>query len=389
MEKQINTTLKTKLPILVAVLLLIPIYILPIWWVSLTAPNYPKEAFPDGVKIHFHMDGVFNGCEVIEKAEKQVESLDCVYEMDTINHYVGMYPIAAGGPIEIFLSIFLLTIVGIMLLGYLIDHSKKRMIFLSVGFALITLWLSMTLYAPNGIRFLNASYLSGRVAALGHESDDFDEEMTAAESLIASLKSSLEKSGVEVDEKEAKYESQKEKDIAYLKDAFHSNQKSLGFQEEWKGQGLQLLRWHYRTSLARYFNDPVKIEPMINAITKSTHLAFAIVIGLMGILLIGARKTNGLFHYGLAALPITLPGIFVLIYSIWLGWYGHNMNDMGAFTLKPFMPTVFGQGKVAQFTTNSYPHIGFFVMLLFSVLLIYALLAKRNHNHEIAKQNTQ
>ncbi len=53
------------------------------------------------------------------------------------------------------------------------------------------------------------------------------------------------------------------------------------------------------------------------------------------------------------------------------------MNEMGAFTLKAFMPTVFGQGKVAQFTTNSYPAYGFWLMVLFSALLLAAFLLRR------------
>ena len=52
-----------------ALALLVAIYFVPVWWVSLTAPNYPPEAFPDGVRIHFHMNGVFNGCQKVEKAE--------------------------------------------------------------------------------------------------------------------------------------------------------------------------------------------------------------------------------------------------------------------------------------------------------------------------------
>jgi len=36
------------------------------------------------------------------------------------------------------------------------------------------------------------------------------------------------------------------------------------------------------------------------------------------------------------------------------------------------MPTVFGDGKVAQFTTHSYPYTGFGLMLAFSVMLIIA-----------------
>jgi hypothetical protein len=36
------------------------------------------------------------------------------------------------------------------------------------------------------------------------------------------------------------------------------------------------------------------------------------------------------------------------------------------------MPTVFGDGKVAQFTTHSYPSTGFGLMVLFAALLIVA-----------------
>ncbi len=46
---------------LVALIALIVAYFSPIWWVSLTAPNYPKDAFPDGIRIHFHFDAVYNG----------------------------------------------------------------------------------------------------------------------------------------------------------------------------------------------------------------------------------------------------------------------------------------------------------------------------------------
>ena len=59
--------------ILASIGLLIAIYFSPVWWVSLTAPNYPEEAFPDGVRIHFHMNGVFNGCKKVEKAEIQAK----------------------------------------------------------------------------------------------------------------------------------------------------------------------------------------------------------------------------------------------------------------------------------------------------------------------------
>ncbi len=385
MSLEIKSYYKTKLPVILAILLLIPIYILPIWWVSLTAPNYPQESFPDGVKIHFHAHGVFNGCETMANEEIEELTLDCVHEMDTINHYVGMYPIAAGGPIEILISIFLLSMLGVMLLSYLVDDTKKRTATLAAGFTLIAIWFSVVLYAPNGLKYHHKNFLAGRVVALGEDSESFDEEMSAAEALIASMKASLAESGVVVEDEKDEPKSQKEKDIAFLKDAFEANQNSLGIQEEWNGSGIQLLGWHYRTSLARWFNDPEINNPMVNNMVRAASILFWVIVITMFGFVYGSRKSNGLINKLLILIPISLPALFVIIYAAWLNWYGHNMNSMGAFTLKPFMPTVFGQGKVAQFTTNSYPHIGFFLMLLSSALLIFAFLSKRNQ--QIAKDS--
>lgn len=384
MSAQLISFLKIKLPVLLAAVLLIPIYSLPVWWVSLTAPNYPVESFPDGVKIHFHMTGVFNGCQEVDNPEiTEHEALDCVHEMDTINHYVGMFPIASGAPIELSLSFFLLIVLGILLLSSIVDDPKKRMIAMSVGFSIVTVWLILALYLPNGLKFHSAEYISGRITALGQDGADTDVQLSAGEALIASLKASLATSGVEVDEAEEDVpKGQKEKDIAFLKDAFESSQKRLAINEDWEGTGAQLLGWHYRASLAKYFNSPEVINPKVKTMTMALNVVFGLIIIIMIFFIFGARKTDGWIYKLLLLIPASIPALFVLIYSIWLGWYGHRMSDMGAFTLKPFMPTVFGQGKVAQFTTNSYPHIGFFLMMLVSALLVYSLLARRNDQTE-------
>jgi hypothetical protein len=74
---------------------------------------------------------------------------------------------------------------------------------------------------------------------------------------------------------------------------------------------------------------------------------------------------------------MALPLFFLIDYSAWLWWYGHTLNDMGAFSVKPFMPTVFGDGKVAQFATHSYPDKGFGLMMLLFVVLAFAALIRR------------
>ena len=169
---------------------------LPIWAVSLEAPNYPKEAFPDGIPVFFHFDG-YSGE---------------VHEMNTINHYVGMDPMWVGGHLERAIGIY----------------------------ALLLLTLLYILF------------------------------------------------------------------IAY---------------------------------------------------------------------------NNKIFTYAML-IPVSLPILFLADYSYWLYWFGHNLHDWGAFKIKPFMPTVFGDGKIAQFTTHSYPTIGFYMIIAISLLSLLAFFAKEKAMRE-------
>jgi len=171
---------------------------LPIWAVSLEAPNYPKEAFPQGIPVFFHFDG-YSGE---------------VHEMNTINHYVGMDPMWIGG------------------------HFER-----AIGpYALLLLTLLYILF------------------------------------------------------------------IAY---------------------------------------------------------------------------NNKIFTYAML-IPTSLPILFLADYSYWLYWFGHNLHDWGAFKIKPFMPTVFGDGKIAQFTTHSYPTIGFYMLVAISLLSLLAFFAKQKAMKESA-----
>ncbi|MGP1450468.1 MAG: cytochrome C [Wolinella sp.] len=166
---------------------------LPVWSVSLEAPNYPKAAFPNGIPVYFHVDG-YSGD---------------VHEMNTINHYIGMYPMEHGGNLERAIVPYYLLLATLMMLGFL--------------------------------------YYDG------------------------------------------------------------------------KGNSLLMI------------------------------------------------------------LPTIAPVLFIGVFAGWLYWYGHNMQEWGAFKIKPFMPTVFGDGKVAQFTTHSYPAVGFWVMIAMSVLSILAIFSKRQY----------
>ncbi|MDR1284755.1 MAG: cytochrome C [Campylobacteraceae bacterium] len=168
----------------------------PVWSVSLEAPNYPKDAFPDGIPVLFHFDG-FSGE---------------VHEMNTINHYIGMYPMERGARLEMSLMPYIFLSVTLLMIVYLYWNSRKS-------------WFLMIF-------------------------------------------------------------------------------------------------------------------------------------------------------------PVLLPVGFLVDFAGWLYWFGHNMQEWGAFKIKPFMPTVFGDGKVAQFTTHSYPTAWFYLLLLISVLSILAIFSKLKQSNK-------
>ncbi|MCG6938653.1 MAG: hypothetical protein LJE83_10865 [Gammaproteobacteria bacterium] len=375
-----NRSLVINTLVLAAIALLAVIYFTPIWWVSLTAPNYPEEAFPDGIRINFHMNGVFNGCKKIEKLEITEDvAIDCVHEMDTINHYVGMYPIAAGGVIERAFSPFLVSMLGVMLLGFIFTNPVIRTAVLAAGFVVIVGWMALTYYGDDGLKYQNEGYIEALITSLDQDTEAEKKEMTAAEALIARLKASLEESEKKQQPTaeiagEAAAESQKMNNIRSLHVTFEKDQerKPPELREQWNGSGAQMLAWHYEKNLARYFNVPEEIHPMVAKMSTAATIVFWLMIAAMVFLLVATRKTNGRLYWLLIIPSILLPVFFIIDYSAWLWWYGHTLNDMGAFTVKPFMPTVFGDGKVAQFTTHSYPYTGFGLMLAFSVMLIIA-----------------
>lgn len=392
MTIQNKRTFISSLLILVSVVLLIITYYSPIWWVSLTAPNYPEESFPDGVRINFHMNGVFNGCKKIDKAElAEDEALDCVHEMDTINHYVGMYPIAAGGVIERAFSPFLVGLLSVMLLGFMCTRPKIRLAITAVGFSTIAVWMAMTWYGSNGLNYHNAGYIYALVTSMDQDTEKENSSVNinnVGSAALAKLRAAQE--GKEyiasttdnAANNQQKKTSAKEDNIAHLRSIFDIDQKKQPKETRmvWDGSGSQMMAWHYQKNLGRYFNNPAEITPMVKMMRIVSHIVFWGIIGAMLLLIIGVWKNIKPLYWLMIIVPMALPLFFIIEYSGWLYWYGHTLNDMGAFSVKPFMPTVFGQGKVAQFTTHSYPNIGFFLMLAIGAMLALAALIRHKQS---------
>lgn len=52
--------------------------------------------------------------------------------------------------------------------------------------------------------------------------------------------------------------------------------------------------------------------------------------------------------------------------------YGHNLDPTAAVTIKPFMPTLIGVNKIANFTQISYPQWGAYLLMLSWLLIVVA-----------------
>ncbi len=255
-----------------------------------------------------------------------------------------------------------------------IPDPKRRTWILGVGFAALAVWMYLGWYAEGGLKYQNAGYVEALVTALDQDTSS-DQIPGSGNAIVDRLRASLEASGVKLDDGKADQDkSGKARNLEHLRVTFDKDQERKPGEQrmQWDGSGSQMMSWHYEKSLARYFNVAAEIEPRVAGMANAGHIVFWGMLAAMVFLLLATRR-NGSPLYWLLVMPsVLLPAFFIIDYSAWLWWYGHTLNDMGAFTVKPFMPTVFGDGKVAQFTTHSYPHIGFGLMALHSVAVIFA-----------------
>ena len=300
----------TALLTLAALVLMVVAYFTPIWRVSLTSPQYREESFPGGLRVHVRFNGVFNGCEgkVIKNSEvfqgelggeneavlrRQVnehQGLDCLHEMNVINHYVGMYPMQMGAPVERALSPYLFGFLAVMLLAFVAETRRTQLIVLAVGFAGVLAWM------------LGEMLFMGRL-----------------EQYLAN---------------------------------FHEINAPLYV--------------HDRNAVVRWVDTLRWVIPAAMA---------GLAVLMLGVLA-GVWKSRT-FTLVLALVPALLPIFFLADYAGWNWFFGHTMSPLRAFPIKPFTPTVFGEGKVAQFSTYSYPLYGFGLLALVTLLLLPAVALRR------------
>ena len=214
--------------------------------------------------------------------------------MNTINHYVGMFPIATGAPVEKPFAKFFFGFFAVMMIGFAVTAKKARLAVLTAGFLAVAAWMIVDQFI------------------LGH------------------LASHVE---------------------SYVKEA------------------------------GTFFKEPDKIKVWGDNVTSISKIVIFGLIAVMAIVVAGVAKIRS-FQLLLALVPALLPLFFVITYAGWLWFFGHNLHPWGAFTVKPFMPTVFGEGKVAQFSTFSYPYWGYGLLVIIFVCMMLALLIRRKQLRE-------
>jgi len=359
-----NKAITFRLLTIISILLLVVIYFSPIWWVKLDE----VPAYPDGVPINFHINGIFNGTPVTEgklcdKLMYWVHEMDVlnylngmpinfhingifngspftegelcdklmywVHKMDVLNYFLGMYPTGTPAPIERALSPFLFAFLILLLLVFMISERRFQATVFTVGFGIIVVWAYVALFTPGGLSLLSKGYQQ-------FVQCDMDVEPSEIQ----------------------------------------------------KWSGFYAMQESYYASLSQTTQSRAKNKQMASSMTTTAYVVIEVLIVGALIFLVGLLWKNNLFYWLLVIIPILLPVFFILEYAGWQWWINHNLSDWASFSyIPPVNINIFGETVVLDgFVIHSYPHYGFGLMMLSSVLLIFAASLRRKQLRGIEKE---
>jgi copper chaperone NosL len=161
--------------------------------------------------------------------------------------------------------------------------------------------------------------------------------------------------------------------------SFYSNQYVDGLQLHIYVYQLEGGKTHDRDDLREInsLNHYIGMRPLLESdFSEFSWLPFA--IGGLMLLSLRAIVLGKMSH---------LVDVFVLfsyfgLYSLWsfyhrLYTYGHNLDPLAAIKVKPFVPPLFGQKVIANFTVYSYPDIASYALFTFSVLILLSIFFSR------------
>jgi hypothetical protein len=121
-------------------------------------------------------------------------------------------------------------------------------------------------------------------------------------------------------------------------------------------------------------NHYIGMRPLNEAAAfERTISIYGIVV--LALLILAAVYVHNRWAALLALPALLMPAIFLLDLQYWLANFGQNLDPTAPLSssIKPFVPPVLGEGKIAQFSTVAAPGLGLWLAVAASVVILVGL----------------
>ena len=121
-------------------------------------------------------------------------------------------------------------------------------------------------------------------------------------------------------------------------------------------------------------NHYIGMRPLNEAATfERTISIYGIVV--LALLILAAVYVHNRWAALLALPALLMPVIFLADLQYWLANFGQNLDPTAPLSssIKPFVPPVLGEGKIAQFRTVTEPGVGLWLAIAASVVILVGL----------------
>ncbi len=121
-------------------------------------------------------------------------------------------------------------------------------------------------------------------------------------------------------------------------------------------------------------NHYIGMRPLNQAASFERSIAM-VGIGGLALLILAAIFVHKWWAALLSLPALLLPAIFLLDLQYWLANFGQNLDKTAPLSssIKPFVPPVLGEGKIAQFSTVAEPGLGLWVAIAASLVILVGL----------------
>ncbi len=121
-------------------------------------------------------------------------------------------------------------------------------------------------------------------------------------------------------------------------------------------------------------NHYIGMKPLGEAAVLERTLSIFIIIGL-ALLIAGAVYVHSPFALFLCIPAVLYPAFFLGDLYFWMRSFGMNLDKRAPLSgaIKPFVPPLLGEGKIAQFATVATWEVGLYMSIAASVLILVGL----------------